>query len=338
MNALVKINNSSGRFNNFEGISRRPTTLEPNETVWTLPANQGVGTFKRFDLTKGSSLSISQCKMKRKYLAQVDEGRPSLSLVFVLEGCTKTGNSCISRDLSFLAGKGYIAYLSDPVIRREIKAGQSLRAVSIKITPFRLRTLAGDQEDLLPTALLRIMEGGREPGFFKEISINSKLRLPLQQIFSSHYQGLVRRFFWESKVLELLAFTFEQIGELDDRACGRDVLSGKDRDLAYYARELLCSQLHDPPSLSELAESVGISHVKLNRVFKQAFGSTVFAFLRQQKLELAAAMLADGRMKITDVAYEAGFCSSSHFATCFFKHFGMQPNMYRQRVCGKKKS
>ena len=336
MNALIKINSSNGQFENFEGISKCPATFEPKETVWTLPADQGVGTFKRFDLTKGSSLSISRCRMKRKYLAQVEEVRPFLSLVFVLDGCTKTGNLAINRDLSFSPGKGYIAYLSDPIIKREIEAEQSLKAVSIKITPSRLRTLAGDQEGLLPNALLKVMEGGRDVRYFKEVSINPKLRVPLQQIFSNQYQGLVRRFFWESKILELLAYTFEQIGELDDRASGRDFLSDKDMDMADHARDLLCRQLDDPPSLSELAEAVGVSHVKLNRIFRQAFGSTVFAFLRQQKLELAAVMLADDRTSITDIAYAAGFCSSSHFATCFFKRFGMQPNIYRQHVCNQR--
>lgn len=333
MNALLRINNSSGHYRKFEGKSNCPSSLEPKETVWNLPADQGIGVFKRFDLTKGSNLSLSQCKMKRKYLAQVDEGRPSLALVFVLDGRTKTGNSSIKNKLNFSAGKGYIFYLPDPVIRREIEAEQSLRAVSLKITPSRLRTLADDQEDLLPKALMRAADGDREVRYFKEISINSKLRVPLQQLFNNHYQGFVRRFFGESKALELLAYSFEQIGELDDRASGQGVLSDRDMDLAHHARHLLCSQLHDPPSLSQLTGSLGISHVKLNRIFRQAFGSTVFAFLRQQKLEMAASMLSDERMSITDVAYAAGFCSSSHFASCFLKRFGMQPNMYRQRVC-----
>jgi AraC-like DNA-binding protein len=178
------------------------------------------------------------------------------------------------------------------------------------------------------------MEGDEPTRFFRHITITPKLRAPLRQIAANPYQGLVRLFFWESKVLELLAYTLEQFGETAGPSGGREELGRRDRDRAHQARELLCSDLQYPPSLADLAKAVGTSHAKLNRIFRRAFGCTVFAFIREQRLDWAAALLADERLSITDVAFATGFCSSSHFAACFLKRFGMQPSRYRSMAIG----
>jgi AraC-like DNA-binding protein len=40
-------------------------------------------------------------------------------------------------------------------------------------------------------------------------------------------------------------------------------------------------------------------------------------------------LLAENKLSITQVAFEAGFCGSSHFASAFQKRFGISPSAFR---------
>ena len=51
------------------------------------------------------------------------------------------------------------------------------------------------------------------------------------------------------------------------------------------AKNILLKTLDHPPSLIHLARKAGINHYKLKIGFKEVFGTTVFGFVRQQRLE-----------------------------------------------------
>ncbi|XPS88360.1 putative transcriptional regulator, AraC family [Desulfosarcina variabilis str. Montpellier] len=98
------------------------------------------------------------------------------------------------------------------------------------------------------------------------------------------------------------------------------------------ARDLLIKKLAYPPSLRELAEQVGMSHTQLSKGFKAVFGCTVFEYLRKERLSYARMLIEEKSVDLTWIAYESGFCSSSHFAAAFFKAYGIRPSEYRKSL------
>ena len=50
-------------------------------------------------------------------------------------------------------------------------------------------------------------------------------------------------------------------------------------------------------------------------------------YLKNFRLDYSARLLADG-MRVTEVAIQSGFTSSSYFAKCFKAKFGMIPKEY----------
>lgn len=58
-----------------------------------------------------------------------------------------------------------------------------------------------------------------------------------------------------------------------------------------YAREILLSRLENPPSLLELAQMVGVSDRTLQRGFKELFGTTVFNYLIEKRMQRAQELL-----------------------------------------------
>ena len=101
------------------------------------------------------------------------------------------------------------------------------------------------------------------------------------------------------------------------------------------ARMILISELINPPTLAKIAKKVGMSHTQLNRCFKKTYGKTVFSWLRQYRLELAITYLADKHRNITDIAFQCGFSSTSHFIQLFRLQQGITPVVYRNRLFSK---
>jgi AraC family transcriptional regulator len=98
------------------------------------------------------------------------------------------------------------------------------------------------------------------------------------------------------------------------------------------ARELIHLELGARPSLSGLAQSVGVHPVTLARAFRRAFGCTVGEYVRALRIERATHQLAQTELSLAEIALAAGFSDQSHFSNLFRRHTGLSPFRYRQVV------
>ena len=94
------------------------------------------------------------------------------------------------------------------------------------------------------------------------------------------------------------------------------------------AKDILVDRMIDPPSLGELSEEVGLNLKKLKQGFKQVFGSSVFTFLFNYKMEYSRKLLDSGKYNINEVGGNLGYSSASHFITSFKKKYGITPKRY----------
>lgn len=60
------------------------------------------------------------------------------------------------------------------------------------------------------------------------------------------------------------------------------------RDKMHDAKDIILSQYQDMPSLHEIASMVGTNECTLKKAFKYEFGTTVFQFLFDYRMRLAA--------------------------------------------------
>jgi AraC family transcriptional regulator, transcriptional activator of the genes for pyochelin and ferripyochelin receptors len=142
------------------------------------------------------------------------------------------------------------------------------------------------------------------------------------------YQGLIRRIYLESKVLELIALRLEQIDEDEPRNSTR-LLNNKRRDRLYHAKEILLKNLDNPPSVLNLAQQVGLNHHQLKQGFHDVFGTTVFGYLHDYRMEKARQLLCETNMQVTAIACTVGYANPGHFAAAFKRKFGITPSTYR---------
>jgi len=60
-------------------------------------------------------------------------------------------------------------------------------------------------------------------------------------------------------------------------------------------------------------------------------GMTIVAYLIQLRIKLAATMLRDTGLPVTEIHQRVGFNDDSHFRRTFRKYTGASPSEYRQR-------
>ncbi|MHC5731764.1 MAG: helix-turn-helix transcriptional regulator, partial [Nostoc sp.] len=105
----------------------------------------------------------------------------------------------------------------------------------------------------------------------------------------------------ESKVWELVALIIQQEIQIHQGSLEIYALRASEVDCVYHAKEILLKHHDNPPSLIQLARQVGLNDRKLKQGFRQVFGTTVFGYLHQYRMELAHKLLIQGNMNITEV-------------------------------------
>jgi AraC-like DNA-binding protein len=98
------------------------------------------------------------------------------------------------------------------------------------------------------------------------------------------------------------------------------------------AIELIEADLTKTPSLSELAEHVGLSVTHFCTAFKQSTGHPPHRYLLGRRVAHAKSLIGQSSLTLTEVALACGFASSSQFATAFHRISGTTPSGYRRSL------
>ena len=118
------------------------------------------------------------------------------------------------------------------------------------------------------------------------------------------------------------------IAILEESVANRRPITTIDQRCVRRAKEML----HDCPegrlSLSEIATELGITPIHLTQSFKRSEGMPLYRYQTLLRLGRALDLLPD-REDITDLAFELGYSSHSHFTAVFRSELGMTPSHYR---------
>jgi AraC-like DNA-binding protein len=84
------------------------------------------------------------------------------------------------------------------------------------------------------------------------------------------------------------------------------------------------------PRQQFVADALGMSQSRFSRAFKRGTGRTFSDHIEALRLERACALLQDGRLRVGEVCYAAGFSNLSNFNRRFRAAVGVTPRAYRQ--------
>lgn len=89
------------------------------------------------------------------------------------------------------------------------------------------------------------------------------------------------------------------------------------------------------PSLSVIAQDIGMDEKSFGRYFKQRFNESYKRYMRRQRLIYARKMLESKEHSIAEVSSYFGFCDQSYFSHCFYDEFGVYPSVYQKEKSKK---
>ena len=214
--------------------------------------------------------------------------------------------------------------------RNLFRKGDTFGMTSILVSPDFFQHLSERYTEYFGSAYLRF---GRGETFFiapKNLSIPIALSVALNDLEVSQMMGNASPMYLEAKVTECLSlFMRETEGKEPVNA---KIVGFSDRDKIYQARDIICSEYLNPPSLHDLALRVGTNECTLKAGFKEAFRTTVFNYLFDYRMNIAIHYLLDTNKSIGEVAGLVGYEHQAHFCTAFKRKFNVTPSEYRLKA------
>lgn len=145
----------------------------------------------------------------------------------------------------------------------------------------------------------------------------------------SRYRGGLGHLFLESKTLEMLSVYLSEVLEIGILVSGNVSISRTDRDSILEAKRIIDGQLAFAPGCEILAKQINLSTSKLMKGFNAMFGTSIHAYIIEQRLEKAAGMLLERDLNVSQVAMLVGYSKPSNFSAAFKKKYGVVPKYYK---------
>ena len=82
-------------------------------------------------------------------------------------------------------------------------------------------------------------------------------------------------------------------------------------------------------TVQEISNDLGFTRQYVSGRFHRATGRLLSQFLKEKRLEKAARLLKNGKLKVSQISHLCGFESENYFRQQFRNRFGMSPRQFR---------
>ena len=176
-----------------------------------------------------------------------------------------------------------------------------------------------------------LSEGNQDKKYYKDGHISPSMAIVLNQLVNYNLNSTIKSLYFKGKAYELLSLYFNRGEEANIEQCpflvdDSNVIKIKQ------AKDIMIHCISEPPTLIELAAEIDLSLKKLKEGFKQIYGTTVYGFLFDYKMEVSRKLLESGAHNVNEVGLKVGYSTASHFISAFKKQYGTTPKKYIQSL------
>ncbi len=82
-------------------------------------------------------------------------------------------------------------------------------------------------------------------------------------------------------------------------------------------------------TVQEVSNDLGFTRQYVSGRFHRSTGRLLSHYLKEKRLEKAARLLKNGKLKVTHISHLCGFESENYFRQQFRERFGMSPRQFR---------
>ncbi|BAY91126.1 MULTISPECIES: helix-turn-helix transcriptional regulator [unclassified Tolypothrix] len=291
------------------------------EEVLEMPQVAGQGYSGHIELSPGVSLGFADCEYHQDLTIEIPAHDHLIQINILLSGfldCEGV-HPRLDETRSYFSGSGV-----SPAVTEKHQSGGRLSFVNVEIAPQVLESFLDDRQRQLDNIKQLFKGEDWKVAFYPKVT--AKMRSLAQELWHPPYHGAAKRLYLQAKVFELLALYVDLIADSQEPIRNLPRLKPDTIARIHHAKEILTAQIEHPPSLSALAQLVGVSDRTLQRGFQILFQTTVVGYLTQLRLDKAEKLLRQGDRKVAEVANLVGYGHLGHFSAAFKQRFGITPS------------
>lgn len=153
----------------------------------------------------------------------------------------------------------------------------------------------------------------------------------IQELRDFTTPGLERVSYHGAKALELLTYMLMLYRDDSKPEDHQNVLRQRDLEKVKQVIFQIDKNIAELGNISSLAQSVEITETKLQEGFQILFNCTVHEYIQRKRMETAMLLLLKTNKTISEIVYEVGLNSRSHFSKIFKEKYGMTPTAVRKK-------
>lgn len=149
----------------------------------------------------------------------------------------------------------------------------------------------------------------------------------IQHIFSELYDVPleIRQGYFKLKVMEILLV----LSVIEKGSFHKRYYLKKQVDVIKQIKVYLTSHLEQKITIEQLSKQFEMPETTMKLVFKEVYGNSIYAFIKEYKMQRAAILLKETNYTIGEIAIRLGYDNASKFSEAFKKSFGKSPRDYR---------
>jgi AraC-like DNA-binding protein len=133
-------------------------------------------------------------------------------------------------------------------------------------------------------------------------------------------------------VVKLLTIFAEHLSLLSNQVVVRP--ENSEPPVIVRAKEYIHKHHTEDISLGQVAKAVNTSTFYFCKMFKKVTGINFTDYLSRLRIEKSKSLLLDRNLRVSEIAFEVGFQSLTHFNRVFKKLLGQSPTEYRAQLLG----
>ncbi len=268
-------------------------------------------------------ISMLSCDSSEASKISLNVNPTIVQYFFCVEGSANFGFFFGAYKIDLKGGENFFFYNPKQKLKPTITTSPGTRLVCIFTGLEKIHELFLDQADSL-----HFLKGeNASKKFYKKNETDATIEVALNQIINEDLHSKTLDIFRYAKALEILSLYFSAEARQENASCPYLNDEESVRKIKN-AKEILIKRMASPPMISELAIEVGLNEHRLKEGFKGLYGSTLFQYLLDYKMNKGRNMLDSGKYKVKEVAYDLGYHNPSHFITAFKNKFGVTPKKY----------
>ncbi len=192
--------------------------------------------------------------------------------------------------------------------------------------PARQIELLAEQYDLpkAPTRAIQYL-GGLQDALIHQLGLAVQTELDRETATT--------RMFVETAALMLAARLAQRYSDADARADAGPIRKRLDGARLRRVLDHIDQHLEEEITVADLAGAAALSAFHFTRLFTAAMGMPPYRYVGRRRLDRAMALLAQGELPLSEIAYRCRFSSPASFHRAFRRATGMTPGAYRRLAC-----